>query len=103
MDPYAGKVVTEDPKGGLESTAFDLVVGCDGARSVARQAILQQPEVSAETSIIPWLWKFVAFDLKDSYNLRRAFWNVDQCVGGCWHMINNKVCIPISWSINLHF
>ena len=99
VEPYSGRVVTEDSRGKLDSAVYDLVVGCDGARSVVKQAVTQQAEVSAESYPIPILWKFFAFDLKDTYSLRRAFWSIDQCGGGCWHMLNNKVAIV--WTLCL--
>ena len=83
--------MTEDSKGKLDSAVYDLVVGSDGARSVVRQAVLQQAEVSSESYVVPQLWKFCAFDMKDCYSLRRAFWSVDHCAGGCWDMLTKKV------------
>ena len=97
VDPHSGRVVTRDHKGGLHSAVYDLVVGCDGAGSVARQAVLQQSEVTSEIYTLPRLWRFAAIDVGRAFEGRMAVWRLDGCRGGCWSMPTGRVHIVFFW------
>ena len=92
VEPYAGRVVVEGPAG-LRASSYDLVIGCDGARSVVRQAVLQQADVRSETYPIPRLWRSVAIDAGEALKGRMMVWNIDGCRGGCWRMPTGKVLL----------
>ena len=92
VDSVNGRVVTEDLKGALHKEVYDLVVGCDGARSVARYAVMQQPNVYSESYGLPnFLWKLVSFEGLETWRGQRAIWTIDSCSGGVWHMPSGKV------------
>ena len=95
MDPYVGRVVFED-KSGLRAGSYDLLVGCDGARSVVRQTVVQQAEVSSETYPLPRVWRSASFNAGATFKGRMAIWSIDGCRGGCWRMPTGKVmsCLP---------
>lgn len=93
VDPHAGRVVVEE-RNGLRASSYDLVVGCDGARSVVRQTVLQQTDVRSESYPVPRLWRSVAIDAGGAFKGRMAVWSLDGCRGGCWHMPTGKVPAP---------
>ena len=92
VDPISGDVCTENEDGVVSKDNFDLVIGADGAHSVARQAVISDASsVCYKGEYHAWKWKFLSIkpDFEEGPHSalnKSVFFNLANGVGGWWYI-----------------
>ena len=92
MDPISGDVYSESKDGAVTKENFDLIIGADGARSVARQAVISDASsvcYKGETLSRKRKFLYIKPDFEDgphSAMNKSAFFDLANGVGGWWYI-----------------
>ena len=94
VDPISGDVYSENKDGVVSKENFDLIIGADGARSIARQAVISDASsVCYKGEYYGWKWKFLSIkpDFEEgphSAQNKSVFFDLGNGNGGGWWYIH---------------
>ena len=92
VDPISGDVYVENNDGVVSKENFDLIIGADGARSIARQAVISDASsVCYKGEYHFRKWKFISIkpDFEEgphSAHNKSTFFSLANGAGGWWYI-----------------
>ena len=92
VDPMSGDVYSQNKNGVISKDNFDLIIGADGARSIARQAVISDASsVCYKGYYHAWKWKFISIkpDFEEGPHSARnksTFFSLTNGAGGWWYI-----------------